>query len=254
MSKPSCRVRMKKVALAVVLAVIPAIVAAAQGKPAPPPPPPPLTIDIANADGSGTPYAIQNDGGTYAGYQIVNGGADGAYINGAGGLEIDLTSGARSMLFTLGTAVTQPIVIPPSYCVPSGTWTVHKVTRFAFNVVNAKGSTLGIQSMGANGVPLIVTSGGTTTGYDIGAIVNFVPDGADSRVSYFTLRFGAALGTTVSRTQPNAWSLEHDATDPLLLQCTVPTNRGKSVTYDVGSFEVPFSLNATCNLAGSSCQ
>jgi hypothetical protein len=250
MSKPAMSALTVGLLSATIVAALAAVAVAAKGKPVPPPPPP-LTMDISGVDPfTAQPYAIQGDGlngdGEYAGY-TVNGVAEGAYINSAGGLDLALTTGERAVKLTLGNSV-ESGGGAPSFCVPNGTWTVHQLSRFGFNVTRSNGVTIGVQALGTNGVPSTVSSGGATAGYNMASIVNFLPDGADSRIEVLTLRFAFAPGTTISRTAADAWSLEHDATDPILLQCTAKSNRGKSITYDVGYYLVPFSLTATCTL------
>lgn len=213
-------------------------------KPAPSAPPP-LTATFADA---GTDN-IQSDGASYVGYGDNGGALDGAYINGNGGIDINLVPGVssidaydRAIRFDLDELVSAAGSNVPAACQLAGQKAAYKVD-FRFNVSDGRGNPLGIETMGQNGVPSVISSGGATAGYDIAAIVNFLPSDAAGGVTNFVLRFGLAPGTTISRDAANQWTLTSSAT--VMLQCTVNGSKGRTTTYDVGTYHMPFTLTVT---------
>ena len=195
----------------------------------------PLTATFDNGDAG----AIWSDGGSYFGYRYVGAVPDGAFIKSPGALTINLVpeNTARDRMVRFYAPITNRACALPG-------WVRAPRVDFRFNVgrVERNGNLvlLGIESMGVNGVPAVIESGGVTPGYDIAAAIDFLPQEAGSNVTSFALVFDRVAGTTLSRAA-DIWTLTSTAT--VRVQCTVADGRRRT-THDVGRLPMPFSMTA----------
>lgn len=232
---------------ACVLTIAP--LAAQKGKPAPSPQPVPLTITFGGGDETVKANA-DADHQSFSGYVDVDGVLEGAYINSLGGIELRLVPGPdpqdeRQLLFHL-VQVTPPPVAPPC-ALPSGGLVTATTANMRFNLQDARGNTIGVDAL----LEGDSATGGSreTSGYDIGAILQFAPDEVDptSRpISNIAVIIGRQPAVTLRRDTLDQWTVtvSTDAASPLLMRCTVPGKNNRPATYDMGYYHFNFSLVA----------
>ena len=223
-----------------VLTTAAAPASAQKGKPAPYVPVPldatflPSNLPNVMCDG-----LVGEDGVCYSGIYVASGRTtiEGAFINSLGGIDINLVSGARQMVFQFdesvgvpaGTAGATPCYLPKNTSIPAN------LVDFRFNATQ--------YSNGVKGMPV----GEVLTAF--GGTINFTPVagltslGTQTLTNVF-LRYGATGYTgdkTLTRTSDTSWRLEFDGS--VQVQCTTTSGRGKTTQTEMGSFSMPFAMD-----------
>jgi hypothetical protein len=224
---PTSRIVSKVLPVIVLALAIAATPAFAQKKKPAPPDPKPLTITFDDAEGD----TVTSDG---LGVPAPYGADDGASINSAGGLALRLAGGARSLNFSFDWGDGDPDV--PAACVLGAEMSASTVD-LRFNVVDDRGYTVGVESMGV-GTTII----GNGSPYGVAGIVNFVPEGAPASLLNVALRLGDSPDVSLSRVDATTWTLTSNAS--IVVQCTVALTKGRRAVYELGPANVRFGFEA----------
>lgn len=215
--------------------------AAQKGKPAPyvpvplvatfqlPTPPSNVMCDWADSSG----YPLTGDA-CYSGTFLTGASTtvEGAFINSLGGIDINLVSGARQMVFQFDTPVgvqaSTPCFLPASVAIPAD------VVDFRFNATQYSN---GVEGMHV-GEELTVFGGSI----NFTPIADFTSLGTQQLTNVF-LRYGSTFsGTkTLTRTAFDSWRLAFDGW--VQLQCTTKSGRGKTTQTEIGTFYMPFVMD-----------
>jgi len=158
---------------------------------------------------------------------------EGAFINSLGGIDINLVSGARQMVFQFDTEVgvqgSTPCYLPANVSIPAN------VVDFRFNATQYSNGVLGM------------TIGQTLTAF--GGSINFTPIAGFTSLGTQTLtnvflRFGTGYYTgtkTLTRVSATDWQLLFQGS--VQVQCTTTRGRGKATLTEMGTFSMPFEMD-----------